>query len=137
MPRNVALERKQVLFIIDLDDEVIVEPVKLEIKKIHGKQFSPAVVDGKKCVAFSNDILQCSEVVLRHWREGDRFKPFGMRGSKLLSDLFTDLKFSEKEKNETWLLEADGEIVWVLGCRASQAFKVPKDADNYILIKTI
>ena len=130
-------ERKQVLFIIDLDDEVIVEPVKLEIKKIHGKQFSPAVVDGKKCVAFSNDILQCSEVVLRHWREGDRFKPFGMRGSKLLSDLFTDLKFSEKEKNETWLLEADGEILWVLGCRASQAFKVPKDADNYILIKTI
>jgi tRNA(Ile)-lysidine synthase len=88
-------------------------------------------------VAFSTDILQCSEVLLRHWREGDRFKPFGMRGSKLLSDLFTDLKFGEKEKNETWLLEADGEIVWVLGCRASQAFKVSKDAENYILIKTI
>lgn len=94
------------------------------------------MVDGKNVVAFNNDILQCSEVVLRHWREGDRFKPFGMHGSKLISDLFTDLKLSEKEKNNTWILEADGEILWVVGHRAAQAFKVPKDSTNYLIISS-
>jgi hypothetical protein len=60
-----------------------------------------------------------------------------MNGSKLISDLFTDLKLSEKEKNETWLLEADGEILWVIGFRTAQSFWVPKNTCSYILIKTI
>ena len=83
----------------------------------------------------SNEILQCSQVLLRHWREGDRFKPFGMRGSKLLSDLFTDLKLSEKEKNAAWLLEADGEIVWVLGYRSAQLFRVPAKCSQFLILK--
>ena len=129
-------EHKEEIHIIDLDDEIVIEPIKLTITHVHGKKFSPAMVDGKNVVAFNNDILQCSEVVLRHWREGDRFKPFGMHGSKLISDLFTDLKLSEKEKNKTWLLEADGEILWVVGHRAAQAFKVPKDSTNYLIISS-
>lgn len=129
-------EHKEEIHIIDLDDEIVTEPIKLTITHVHGKKFSPAMVDGKNVVAFNNDILQCSEVVLRHWREGDRFKPFGMHGSKLISDLFSDLKLSEKKKNETWLLEADGEILWVVGHRAAQAFKVPKDSTNYLIISS-
>jgi tRNA(Ile)-lysidine synthase len=130
-------ERKEEIHVIDLEDEIVTEPIKLEITHVHGKPFSPAMVDGKNMVAFCNEILQCSEVLLRHWREGDRFKPFGMNGSKLLSDLFTDLKLTEKQKNATWLLEADGEILWVIGYRAAQSFKVPKDASSYILLKTV
>lgn len=126
--------RDEKVFVVDLAKCAVEEPIKLEIIHIDNKQFTPSMVDGKLCVAFSNDILQCSEVLLRHWREGDRFKPFGMNGSKLISDLFTDLKLSEKEKNETWLLEADGEILWVIGCRAAQSFSVPKDAINYLKI---
>ena len=129
-------EHKEEIHIIDLDDEIVTEPIKLTITHVHGNKFSPAMVDGKNVVAFNNDILQCSEVVLRHWREGDRFKPFGMHGSKLISDLFTDLKLSEKEKNNTWILEADGEILWVVGHRAAQAFKVPKDSANYLIISS-
>lgn len=129
-------EHKEEIHIIDLDDEIVTEPIKLTITHVHGKQFSPSMVDGKHIVAFNNEILQCSEVLLRHWREGDRFKPFGMHGSKLISDLFTDLKLSEKEKNETWLLEADGEILWVVGHRAAQAFKVSKDSTNYLIISS-
>ena len=125
------------VYVIDLNDDEVAAPLHLEIRHISNKEFSPGMVDGKRVVAFSNEILQCSEVLLRHWREGDRFKPFGMNGSKLLSNLFTDLKLSEKEKKETWILEADGEIVWVLGYRAAQAFKVAKDADSFILIETV
>ena len=128
------VEQKEEVYIIDLDDKIINEPIKLEISHVHGKKFSPEMVDGRHVVAFSNEILQCSEVLLRHWREGDRFRPFGMNGSKLLSDLFTDLKFSEKQKKETWILEADGEILWVIGFRSARAFKVPSDSANYVII---
>ncbi len=127
--------RDEKVYVINLDNDAVNEPVALEIKRIENKLFSPAMVDGKRSVAFNNDIMQCSEVLLRHWRDGDRFKPFGMHGSKLVSDLFTDLKLSEKEKNETWLLEADGEIVWVLGYRSSQSFKVPSDSTHYLLFQ--
>ena len=123
------------IHVIDLDDELIETPVRLEIKHEHNLPFSPDIVNGKSSVAFSPEILQCSQVLLRHWREGDRFRPFGMHGSKLISDLFTDFKLTEKEKNETWLLEADGEIVWVIGYRASQVFKVPSDSTHYLLIR--
>ena len=64
-------------------------------------------------------------MIARHWQDGDRFKPFGMHGrSRLVSDLFTDLKLSEAEKRRAWLLEADGEVVWVMGYRSSEAFRV-------------
>ena len=128
-------ERTKEIHVIDLEDKIVAEPLMLEVSHVHGKLFSPAMVDGKSSVAFSSEIMECSQVLLRHWREGDRFKPFGMKGCKLLSDLFTDLKLSEREKNNTWLLEADGEIVWVLGCRASQTFKVAKDATDYLIIQ--
>ena len=121
--------------VVDLEQDEIAEPVALEISHISGTPFTPAMVNGKTAVAFSLDIMQCSEVLLRHWRDGDRFKPFGMNGSKLISDLFTDLKLSEKQKNDTWLLEADGEILWVLGYRAAQAFAVPKAASNYLIVR--
>ena len=130
-------QRNEKVYVVNLESDKILEPIALEISHVVDETFSPAIVDGKNSVAFSKDILQCSEVVLRHWREGDRFKPFGMKGSKLISDLFTDLKLSEKEKNETWLLEADGEILWVIGYRAAQSLRVPKDASSYILMKTI
>lgn len=127
--------RDENVYVVNLESDKIFEPIALEINHVADEMFSPDMVDGKCSVAFSNDILQCSEVVLRHWREGDRFKPFGMNGSKLVSDLFTDLKLSEKEKNETWLLEADGEIVWVLGYRSSQSFKVSSDSTHYLLFQ--
>ena len=125
--------RDENVYIVNLESDVE-EPIALRVNHVENEPFSPVMVDGKRSVAFSCEIMQCSEVLLRHWRVGDRFKPFGMNGSKLISDLFTDLKFSEKEKNETWLLEADGEIVWVLGYRASQTYKVSKNATRYLII---
>ncbi len=119
---------------INLEEDSVEVPIALEIKHISGNPFTPAMVNGKDTIALSNDALNCSQVVLRHWREGDRFKPFGMRGSKLVSDLFTDLKLDEKEKNETWILEADGEILWIVGYRASQLYKVSPHSTEFLIL---
>ena len=64
-------------------------------------------------------------MTLRHWRHGDRFHPLGMKGSKLLSDFFVDQKFTEYQKQNVWLLvSADNAIVWVVGHRIDERFKV-------------
>ena len=62
---------------------------------------------------------------LRKWQAGDRFHPIGMKGSRLLSDFLKDLKLTtNQKKNVSVLLTADGEIVWVVGYRVDERFKV-------------
>ncbi len=67
-------------------------------------------------------------LALRHWRHGDRFCPLGMKGSKLLSDFFVDQKFSECQKQNVWLLvSANDDILWVVGYRIDDRFKIVND----------
>ncbi len=62
---------------------------------------------------------------LRHWKKGDRFKPFGMKGSQLLSDFFNDLGFSTYQKQNVWIMEdSNGLILWIVGYRINDKIKI-------------
>ena len=63
---------------------------------------------------------------LRHWKDGDIFYPLGMQGKKKkLSKFFKDIKMNRFEKDATWLLcDNKGAILWVLGQRTDDRFKV-------------
>jgi len=65
-------------------------------------------------------------LALRHWREGDRFQPLGMpRGTQLLSDFFTDHKYSLTSKQRQLLLvDATDSILWIVGRRTAHPFRV-------------
>lgn len=63
-------------------------------------------------------------LTVRHWRQGDRFRPFGMKGTKKLSDYFNDRKFSLMQKLSTPIVEMQGRIVWIAGERAADDFRV-------------
>lgn len=64
----------------------------------------------------------------RSWREGDRFKPFGMKGrSRLVSDLLTDAHLNPVEKSKVRVLARNGEIVWVWPLRTSDLFRVKNE----------
>lgn len=64
-------------------------------------------------------------LTLRHWQEGDVFCPIGMRGQqKKVSDYFIDQKFSIPQKEKTWLLCSGDHIVWIVGHRLDERYKL-------------
>jgi tRNA(Ile)-lysidine synthase len=75
-------------------------------------------------------------LTLRHWNEGDFFLPFGMEGkSKKVSKLFKDEKLSLIEKENIWLLCSDNQIVWIVGLRQDNRFKIDSTTKNILKIK--
>ena len=73
---------------------------------------------------------------MRKWQMGDRFHPLGMKGSKLLSDFFVDQKMTTRQKEECQVLTtADGEIVWVIGRRIDDRFKVSENTKTILLVR--
>ena len=73
---------------------------------------------------------------LRKWKEGDRFHPFGMKGSKLLSDFFVDQKMSTRQKEECHVLTtAEDEIVWVVGRRVDDRFKITDQTKTILIVR--
>lgn len=82
------------------------------------------------------DRIKQSELKIRKWQQGDKFKPLGMKGWKLLSDFFIDQKLSVLEKEQTWLLTHQNEIVWVIGQRLDDRFKVTDSTQKVLKIST-
>ena len=72
---------------------------------------------------------------LRRWRKGDSFHPLGMNGqSKKVSKFFKDEKLSLLEKENTWLLCCGNQIVWIVGFREDERFKIEKTTQHILKI---
>jgi tRNA(Ile)-lysidine synthase len=76
-------------------------------------------------------------VVVRKWESGDFFYPLGMKRKKKLSDYFIDRKFSRFDKEKTLILESNGNIVWIVGERIDDRFKVTNATEKILIIKSI
>ena len=74
-------------------------------------------------------------LVLKRFEKGDVFQPFGMNGkSKKVSKLFKDEKLSLLQKENSWILYSDNEIVWVVGIRQDERFKIENTTINSLQI---
>ncbi len=63
-------------------------------------------------------------LTIRPWQPGDRFRPLGLNGHKLVSDLLNDLKLTRSEREQTAVLLSRAEIAWVIGRRIDHRFRV-------------
>lgn len=85
---------------------------------------------------FVDEDKLCFPLVLRKWKIGDTFQPFGMNGkTKKVSKLFKDEKISLFEKENTWILCSDNQIVWVVGVRQDDRFKIENTTKNSLKIE--
>ncbi|NDW18937.1 tRNA lysidine(34) synthetase TilS [Dysgonomonas sp. 216] len=72
---------------------------------------------------------------IRKWKLGDKFVPLGMKGSKKLSDYFSDRKFSIVDKEDVWLLcSADNKIIWIIGERMDDRFKITEKTSDILKV---
>lgn len=69
-------------------------------------------------------------LILRKWEKGDYFFPLGMSNKKLISDFFIDNKFSIPQKENTWLMESNGQIAWIVGYRIDDRFKISTSTNS-------
>jgi tRNA(Ile)-lysidine synthase len=75
-------------------------------------------------------------LTLRHWKQGDFFVPFGQSGKQKLSDFFVNQKLSRFEKERVWLLCSGENIVWIMGYRIDNRYKISTKTKRVLLIQT-
>lgn len=114
----------------------ICEPVKIEITSHDVAEFKPEadpmVIYIDECALEGSPRWQ-----LRPWHRGDRLEPYGLKGSKLVSDVFANARLTATQKESTWLLWRDDTLMWVVGHRASRHFAVGKNTCRYLRLKLI
>ncbi|MDE6377125.1 MAG: tRNA lysidine(34) synthetase TilS, partial [Duncaniella sp.] len=71
---------------------------------------------------------------LRGWRAGDRLEPYGMKGSRLVSDIFSDAKTSTTGRRSVPLLLLGDKLLWVSGLRASRHYSVDQSTGEILKI---
>ncbi len=117
-----SLEKDAMEYPVSLQGDIEV-PLKLRVRVVPAVGF-PLEKDGSVLYLDSSVLEGSPSFALRRWRKGDRMTPFGMKGSKKLSDIFTDLKLSLIDKQNVWILTRNSRILWVVGLRASALYPV-------------
>ena len=113
------LNKENEVFEITEKTKILVYPLDLKFR-----------LTEDKTIIYDNDIAQLDveklkfPLTLRKWKQGDKFMPLGMKKFKKLSDFFIDNKFSIIDKQEQWLLCSDIDIVWLVGCRIDERYKL-------------
>lgn len=119
---------KELVYSLTKDQENLEAPISLILDAK-----SDLEKNTKNQIVVDADLL-AYPLTLRHWQDGDRFFPLGMEGSKKVSDYFTDLKISRPEKEKIWLLCSDQKIIWIIGYRADDRFKICPKTKNTLVI---
>ncbi|MDC6389651.1 tRNA lysidine(34) synthetase TilS [Maribacter sp. PR1] len=108
----------EVEFQIEEGQEKVTTPLNLELRQVSERK------DNTPNIIYIDKNALKFPLTVRKWKQGDYFYPLGLNGKKKLSKFFKDEKMDFFSKREQWLLCSDNEIVWVIGRRADERFKV-------------
>ncbi len=127
-----VLRDREYLLIRSLDAEEQI--LQLDIREV--KITPDFIIPRDKQIACLDADTLALPLTLRKWRQGDKFVPFGMRGSKNVSDYLTDRKFSLFAKENQYVVcDAQGRIVWLVNERSDNRFRVTEKTKRAIELR--
>lgn len=120
---------------LKIPGETVISSLKLRIKAaLSSKDRAPLPKD-KNVACLDAEGAQLP-LVLRRARAGDRFCPLGMKGSKKLQDFFVDEKIPRRQREQAVVIESAGRIIWVVGYRIADDFKVTKETERVLVLRS-
>jgi tRNA(Ile)-lysidine synthase len=108
-------------------------PVRMGIEWIDYSSDADLKVSSEQALLDAN--LVPFPLIIRKWKKGDVFYPYGMRGKKLISDFFSDRKMTAVEKQNTWILCCGEEVVWLIGQRIDNRWRVRPSTEIILSLK--
>lgn len=126
-------ERDEELIQIHSGTEEITGPLHLLIRK----EKIPLSIEKNSRVLYADLSKLKFPLTVRRWNEGDWFIPFGMKGRKKVSDYFTDRKYSLKEKENAWILLSGDDIVWIVGERSDDRYKITEESSDVFVVEMV
>lgn len=122
---------KSNFFYINKGDEKITNPIELDIHLLPISEVE--ITKDKNTAFFDADTIEYP-LLLRTWLKGDMFYPFGMNGKKKISDYYTDKKYSLTQKENTYLLLSGNAIIWIVGERSDNRYRITKNTQKVLKI---
>lgn len=115
--------------VVKIDTIIDVGTKKLMISKVNSL---PPNFDSNRDTEFIDGDKISGEIIVRNWRFGDKIKPLGLNGTKKVSDVLTDLKVKSSERNKKLVLVNNGKIIWIIGYKLSDEFKISRNTKNIL-----
>lgn len=119
-----AITKSRSLSVNKDETELETDVVHLSFKTLKSEKIRLSNTCGNKNTACFDKDLLTFPLHVRKWEKGDYFYPLGMKGKKKLSKFFKDQKYSLLEKENIWLLCSGSDIVWIIGKRMDDRFRV-------------
>ncbi len=120
------------ILIYENDKEIDFEEGKLKIKDF---ELSMEKIEASHLFATLDADTITFPLLLRKWKQGDYFYPLGMHHKKKLSKFFIDQKLSVADKEKIWVLESNKKIIWIVGKRIDDRFKITEKTKRIFSIE--
>lgn len=120
-------------------DNIIIEEGAKEIRFALGNLNLETTTNHKLQTTNDSVSLDLKDIkfplLLRKWKTGDYFYPLGMQKKKKLNRFFIDQKLSKTEKENAWVIESNQRIVWVVGHRIDDRFKITEKTKEVVRLQ--
>ena len=124
------------VIIEESDEKIYIKDFSLILQTLNRKKANETAVEKDTSMAFLDKKQIEFPLLLRRWKQGDYFYPLGMKKKKKLSRFFIDQKLSKSAKENIWVVEMDRKIVWVVGHRIDERFRVTDSTASILKISS-